>query len=234
MVITREVDPRASRASLALLGAAQLAFVVVEAASGTWRVHAGALYPYRHLPGVPLVSTTWLGLEWCAAVVAGAWLASGRGVARATRWAAAVACWSITQRYTNGRALLCIALVSLALAPPRSGCTHAFGLLRAQLLLVYGMSVVHKLRAGFSSSPGIAALLGVEARWDGALGAATLFAELATPLALVFAPRAGLALAVAMHLLFAAALPFVAPFSLASLALACLFVRPRGGATTAG
>lgn len=234
VVIDRALDPRAARASLALLGLAQASFVAVELASGTWRVHAGALYPYRHLPGVPLVSTTWLLAEWSAAIVAAAWLVSGRGVAWAARLAAAVACWSVTQRYTNARALLCIALVSLAIAPPRGGRTPAFGLLRAQLLLLYGMSALHKLREGFVSSSGIARLVGVDPSWDGALGAATLIAELATPAALLVAPRAGLVLAALMHGAFTAALPFVAPFSLVSLALACLFVRSREGAATGG
>lgn len=232
-MIDRAVSPTAARASVALLGASLAAFVAVEAASGTLRVHAGELYPYRHLPGVPLVSPAWVVVEWCGALLAAALLASGRGVALAVRLAAVVACFSISQRFGNARALLCIALVSLALAPPVAGRSPAFGLLRAQLLLVYTMSVVHKLRDGFLSSPGVAALLGVDPAWDHALGVATLAAELATPVALVFAPRAGLALALAMHAAFAACLPFVAPFSLVSLSLACLFVRPREVATTA-
>ncbi|MCC6644079.1 MAG: hypothetical protein IT374_00705, partial [Polyangiaceae bacterium] len=228
----RAVDPRAARASLALLGAAPAAFVAVEAASGTWRVHAGELFPYRHLPGVPLAPTRWLAVEWALALLSAALLASGRRVAWATRLAAAVACLSITQRYTNGRALLCIALVSLALAPPVEARSPAFGLLRAQLLLVYGMSVVHKLREGFLSSPGVARLMGLDPSVDAAAGALVLAAEVATPAALVLAPRAGLALALGMHAAFTVYLPFVAPFSLVSLALACLFVTPRGVATT--
>ena len=230
-MIDRDVDPRAARASLALLGLSLAAFVVVEAVSGVARVHRGELFPYRHLPVAPLVPEGALYAEWALAIVAAAGLLSGRRVAWFVRAAALVACFSITQRFTNGRALVCIALVSLAIDPPTEGRSQAFGLLRAQLLLVYGMSVVHKLLDGFVAAPGVTGLLGVDAAWDRPLGALTLLLEVATPLALVLAPRVGLALAVVMHAGFSVALPFVAPFSLASLGLACLFVRPRDVAT---
>lgn len=232
MVIDGPVDPRAARAALALMGATLIAFVIVEVASGVWGVHGGQLFPYRHLPVVPLVGQRWLLVEWSAATLVGVGLASGRGVAWFVRLGALVACFSLSQRYSNGRALLCIALVSLALDPPVDGRSHANGLLRAQLLLVYVTSVLHKLTEGFLSAPGIAERVGVGAEWDRPLGIATLVMELAIPLLLSWRPRAGVALAVVMHAAFAAAMPFVAPFSMLSVALACLFVRPRDVATT--
>lgn len=209
-----------------LLGAAMVALVVHEVWAGYPRVHAGELFPWRHLPVVPLASPAVATAEWAALAVLGACVALQVAPRVTLRLAALVALWGIGQRYTNQRALLVIVLSFLALDPPGpdpgSRAWPNVALVRLQLVLVYVTAAVAKILEGFLSGDSLAVLLGMAPGPARAASIAVVAAELALPILLVLAPRAG-ALGVALlHAGFSLFMPGLLPFGLTMIAMAAL------------
>jgi hypothetical protein len=233
-------DPRAVDASLRLLGAALLACVATDAWAGAWRVHGGDLFPWRHLPGVPLYGHAGLAFEWALGVAAGSSLLASAGRSRPplallALWSGALAtALGLSQRFSNHRALLLIVLVFVGLAPPRTRdpdfaarARPNLALVRAQLVLVYVFSVVHKACRGFTSGAALASLFGWSHAPSQIAAWGTLAIEALVPVLLLKAPRVGLAVGVALHVAMAVLLPSVWPFSFAMVAMGALFLYPR-------
>jgi hypothetical protein len=202
-----------------------------------WGVHTGRLFPWAHLRGVPLYSTTGLVIEWLMLAIAGLGLATGVRRSVAARLGLVVIFVGLTQRYSNHRALLAIALLFVALRPV--DCENAplllerhpnIALLRYQLVIVYLFSALNKLAHGFMDGHVLTVLFGIAPPLAQPLAWLFVLAELATPLLLWRAPRAGLALAFVLHVGFAALMPALWPFTITMLALAMLF--QRGAAPT--
>jgi hypothetical protein len=237
--------------SLRLYGLALTVDVGIEIASDVWGVHAGRLYPYRHVDLVPLYPTGALAVEWALRGAAGLLLVlfarRAQVVAAAVRLASLALFAALLQRYSNHGALLFLIALFLSLAPPDvtapsfDDAPHpALGLVRAQLVIVYVFTALNKLLHGFTSGASLGRVLGLGAATELSRAASWLVVglELTLPLVLVLAPRAGVALVLALHLAFSATMPNVTSFGLAMLAMAVLFVdRPRsphapsGGAT---
>jgi hypothetical protein len=222
----RSVDRRAVTWSLRLFGAALLAEVAFEAWAGVWDVHAGRLYPWRHLPILPLYPTWALAIEWSVEALAGIALLANAKVSIALRAAAIVTLVAVLERYSNHGALLFLVALFYAMAPPSSETDEqpTLGLLRAQLVIVYGASALNKIAHGFLSGRSLENLLGFSHGVAQALAIATVVAELGLPVLLWWRPRLGLVGVIALHLGFAVFLSGLASFGLAMTALAVLFV----------
>lgn len=240
-------DARAVTWFLRVFGAALVVDVVAEVAAGVWHVHTGRFYPWRHLGIVPLYPASVLAVEWMLRATAGLALLARAGhagsVAVAVRVAAAVLFVAVLERYSNHGVLLFLVAFFLAIAPPDVGSRSfgdvahpALGLVRAQLVIVYVFSALNKLTHGFASGQSLSNLLG------GALGAGparalsvlVIATELAIPIVLLRSPRKGIALAIVMHLSFAALVPGVASFGLAMVAMAVLFAGAPGAGRGGG
>jgi hypothetical protein len=221
---------RQAAAFLCVLGSAIVACAASDGLLGAWRVQGGQLFPWRHLGGVPLYGHSLLVVEWLLGAVAGALLLARRRCDLAVKLALVATAMGISQRYSNHRALLLIVLVFVSLAPinldvPGSYAAPrpAFGLVRAQLLLVYAFSVLNKMLSGFLAGDALRSLFAWHAARPIAWG--VLLAEVAVPILLLVRPRWGIALAVVLHVSMAVVLPSVWPFSLTMIAMALLFLR---------
>lgn len=218
-----------------LLGATLIIVVATDVTNGVWDVHRGVLYPWRHLPIVPLYPPAVLLLEWGAIGGAGlALLFSGAGWRRGlfVRIAAVALFVSLSQRFANQRALVFLVTFFVSIAPPDTRdepfdvARPSLALVRAQLVIVYVFSAVNKLAHGFGDGAAIANLLGVRADLAAVLAWGVLAAELLLPVLLWVWPRVGIAGVVLLHVAMAIALPGVWPFSAIMIAMSVLFVRP--------
>jgi hypothetical protein len=231
-------DARAVTWFLRIFGVALVWSVGAELVSGVWRVHGGELYPWRHLGIVPLYPPAVLAAEWALRAAAGLAFAFGakrpKVMAAASRVAALVLFVAVLERYSNHGALAFLVAFYLTLAPPDPTSPSfaerlhpALGLVRAQLVIVYVFSALNKLAHGFASGQSLVNLTNgaVSLGLARPLSWATIAAELAIPLLLIRAPRAGIAAVVLMHLAFAVLVPGVASFGLTMIAMAVLFTR---------
>jgi hypothetical protein len=235
------VAPTAARTFHFLMGLALLVAALGEAVGGAWRVHAGELYPYRHLPGIPLYGVVGLSLEWAATALVGGALACGIAPRATVRLALIVAVVGITQRFSNHRALAVIVLAFAALDPwdPRSPDfsrrAHAgLSLVRVQLVIVYVAAAVAKIGSGFGSGDVLVRIMAMPRPLAAPLAWATIAVELAIPGLLLLSPRVGIAVVAVLHLAFAVALPETASFGLVMLAMAVLFTKAPGTEKSAG
>jgi hypothetical protein len=226
------------RWSYRLLGAALAGLAVQGWASGHLRGQAGELW-LRRLPALPLLPPAAAVVLWILMIACGACVALG-----VVRRAAVVAgtlllLVSLSQCWFNQKMLLTLTFLALALDPPEQDAP-AFGLVKAQLLLVYAASVVFKLRDGFWSGDALAALVAqMTARGlhgllpvsalgrPAALSVLVLAAEALLPFALVLRPRAGAAAVLALHAGLALFMPGIWPFSLTMAGAAVLFLPAR-------
>lgn len=229
----RSVDRRAVAWSLRLFGAALLAEVAFEAWAGVWDVHAGRLYPWRHLPILRLYPPWALAIEWALEALAGVALLANVKVGIVLRAAAIVTFAAVLERYSNHGALLFLVALFFAMDPPRLDSPSfaddehpTLGLLRAQLVIVYGASALNKVAHGFLSGRSLENLLGFSHGVAQALAIGTVVAELALPLLLWWRPRLGVVGVIALHAGFAVFLPGLASFGLAMTALAVLWLPP--------
>ncbi|AKV00733.1 hypothetical protein AKJ09_07396 [Labilithrix luteola] len=156
-----------------LFGAAILANVATEAASGMWAVHQGRLYPWRHLPILPLWSTTTLAIVWALLSLAGILVVLGslgrRGLTGLTgtgfRLAVPLLFLSVLEHYSNHGALLFLVGFYVALGPPsiaegKTAELPNMGLVRAQIVLVYVFGAVNKILHGFACGQSLVNLFG--------------------------------------------------------------------------
>jgi hypothetical protein len=230
-------DAAATGWFLRIFGLALIVDVATEIAAGVWSVHTGRFWPWHHIELMPLYSTGALSLEWLARGLAGLALAVGAHratvVAAAVRIAAVALFVALLQRFSNHGSLLFIMALFLSLAPPRVAASSfykvdhpALGLVRAQLVIVYGFSFLSKLTHGFASGHSLSNLLGGRLSLEHArpLSWLVMATELAIPWVLLRSPRWGIAVVATMHLTFAAFVPGVASFGLAMVAMAVLFV----------
>lgn len=228
------------RWSYRLLGAALAGVAVQEWAAGHLRGQAGELW-LRHLPAVPLLPPAAAVVLWILMIACGACVAWGFGRRAAVVAGTLLLLVSLTQCWFNQKMLLTLTFLALALDPPEQDA-QAFGLVKAQLLLVYAASAVFKLRDGFLSGDALAALveqmgtrglhglLPVSALGHlGALSVLVLAAEALIPFALVLRPRAGAAAVFALHAGLALFLPGIWPFSLTMAGAAALFLPAVDG-----
>ena len=216
-----------------LFGAALVANVATELCSGAWRVHSGELFPWRHLPIVPLYPPAMLAVEWIVSAAAGFALVVGVKRALAIRIAAAVILVGLSQRYSNHGALLFLVALFVSLAPPDVTASDFetrdqpnLMLVRAQLVIVYVFSAANKLAHPFASGAALEHLLGISHASAKPLAWMVIAAELALPVLLVTRPRLGIVAALALHAVFAATMPGLWSFGLVMLAMAALFVAP--------
>ena len=224
-----------------LLGAALAARLWTDEQSGIWRVHTGELFPWRHLPGVPLYSTWVLMIEWAALALAALGLLSGLQ-RRASLYLGLVAMlMGLSQRYANQNVLLLLILVFATLrflSPPGPATSELdfpnFGLIRWQLWIVYGFSIANKLAHGFLSGDAIDALFGAGAVLSQRAAFGVIAGEALVPILLCSGnARLGFCAAVLLHGMFALTMPGMWPFSFAMLAMAALFVQSAGSTGSA-
>jgi len=228
-----------------LYGLALLLEVASEVSGGVWDVHAGRLYPWRHLGIVPLYPPAVLAVEWLLTVIAAGTLVVTPLGRRAWAWRALVPVLLVAclERYSNHRALFFLVALFVSMAPPAAPDRARFereghpglGLARAQLVLVYVFAALSKIAHGFLSGAtltNVATTVGRSGipRLDPGparlLAWVVVVAELALPVVLVRAPRAGVPAVALLQLAFALALPGVASFGLLMVALAVLFLGP--------
>lgn len=232
-------DPLAVRTFERAFATALTVEVFAQVRSGVWRVHEGALYPWRHLGIVPLAPPALALVEWivvtaCALALFAAPSKSLR--ARAWQVLAPVLLWSVLQRFSNHGALFFLVALFVSMSPSRPyEKTDApnFGLVRAQLVIVYVFSALAKLLHGFGSGASLANLFG----WSPGLarGASwvVIAAELTLPVLVITRPKLGVGAVAIVHLGFALLLPNVTSFGLCMFAMAVLWVRPTSRSSPA-
>lgn len=207
------MSDRSVRVFRILFGLALVANVITEALSGVWHVHDGTFYPWHHLPFVGLYPAWALAVEWTITALAGVLFAMGHR--HAAKLAAVVLLVGLSQRYSNHAALLfLVALFS----------TLDLGLVRAQILIVYGFGALNKIVHGFLSGDSLMNLLGLPRPYS----IVVVAAEVMLPILLVMRPRIGLVGVVAMHLAFSVFMPGLSSFALCMIAMAVLWIRPSG------
>lgn len=235
-----------------LFGLALLVEIATQMSAGVWRVHAGELYPWRHIDVVPLVGTTGLAIEWAVVGACALVLVLGNAAARAARApraaerARAVA-WrvlafalfaSLLQRFSNHGSLFFLIAFFVSMRPPELSLDTSdfearphpnLGLVRAELVIVYVFSALAKLAHGFTSGASLVNLLGLTPALARTASIAVVAVELLLPIVVVRRPRLGLAAVVLVHAAFAAAIPGVVSFGLAMLAMTALWVRGERG-----
>jgi hypothetical protein len=220
---------------LRLFGLAIVVDVATELHSGVWEVHAGALYPWRHLGIIPLYPVRGLAVEWALRVAGGVVLLLGAGHLRAltlaVRTLVPVLFVALLERYSNHGVLLFLVALYLSLAPPdlaRPGfdaAPHAaLGLVRAQLVIVYVFSALNQVTHGFGRGDSLANLLGLARGPAHALSWVVIAVELLLPALCYLRPRLGLAGVALLHAGLALAIPGVWSFGLTMVAMATLFV----------
>lgn len=231
-----------------LLAATLVGLVLADIHNGMWALQAGRIYPYRHVPIVPLYGSAGLVVEWAAflASAAGLWLGVRRTVA--VRLAAAAMLASLTQHYSNHGALTFIVLLFTALRPPHGDAdllAPNMLLVRWQLAIVYVFSALNKLIADFAGGRTMENLYLalrdpiVSREWFAPLfrppgvapfSIAIIAAELAIPLLLSRRPRAGIALVLLLHGGITLLMPGLLPFALVMLAMSVLYLVPLDSA----
>jgi hypothetical protein len=224
-----------------------MARVAVDAVRGVWRIHSGELFPWRHLPGVPLYSTRWLLMEWMASLAAGLAMVLGLRLPLAVGVALLATIAGLSQRSSNQQSLMLIVLVFLALNPCGSGfsdprCSPNITLVKSQLAIVYVFSALNKVLGGFLDGSALrsslldsawlqAAVLEAGSAFDRglvtALSRGVVLTEFALPVLLLKWPRLGVTVVALLHVGFAVVMPGVLPFGLLMLAMSLLFLGPR-------
>ncbi len=235
-------DARSVEWFFRLFGAALVANVVTEIRAGVWRVHTGELYPWRHLPIVPLTPPAVLAGEWACVGAAGIAMAIGVRRALAVRVAAPALLLGVLERFSNHASLMFLVAFFVALAPPPDVRAEDFAerqlpnlaLVRAQLAIVYVFSALNKIARGFLGGASLVNLFGWSPRAAVPLSIAVVVAELALPVALVVAPRVGIAGVALLQIAFATQLPGLWSFTLTMIAMAVLFVPPPPQIATRG
>lgn len=229
LVEVADFDGRSLRWMARLYGLALAIEVVTGIRSGLHRVHTGELYPWRHLPFVPLYPAPVLFVEWAVTIVVAAVLVFGGASLRRHAWRAAamVTLTALSQRYSNHGALAFLVAAFVALDPPAVDdgvVTSPFvALVRAQLAIVYVFSALNKLLHGWLTGASLANLLGVPATTARPLAFAVIACELAIPALLVVRPRIGIVTLVVLHAGFAVALDNVTSFGVVMAAMAVTF-----------
>jgi hypothetical protein len=220
---------------LRCLGLAIAVDVVTEIAMGVWGVHAGHLYPWRHLDILPLYGTHLLALEWGLRLLCGAALIlvpHRRALTLVTMRVGAVVLFVTTlERYSNHAALIFLLTLFVGLSSQSLGSTRrvsnepTLGLVRAQLVIVYVFSALNKVAHGFLNGGSLSNLAGGRLSLEVArpLSWCVVAVEFAIPLLLKIQPRVGLVLVIGLHAAFSVFMPHVTSFGLAMLAMALLF-----------
>jgi hypothetical protein len=205
--------------------------MVTDWGAGIYRVHTGELFPWRHLPVVPLYSPKLLLLEWLLLVASGLALLLLTQLRVALYVALFATAMGLSQRYSNQGALALIVLVCCVLKPTtpsdlttRAAAPH-LDLLRYQLLIVYGFSALNKIRAGFLSGAALATLLHIPLPLAHLGSWLVVLTELLLPLLLVRKqPHLAWLGVLLLHLAFSLLMPGLIPFGLLTLALATLWL----------
>lgn len=231
-------DARATRTFERLFGAALLVELATQMASGVWRVHAGESYPWRHLGIVPLAPPSLLALEWALVGLAASALVVAPARVRRYAWRVLppVLLWGVLQRFSNHGSLFFMVSVFVAMAPPdldrgepvasfEAGEHPNLGLVRAQIVVVYGFSALAKLLHGFTSGASLVNLLGVAPSLAKAMSWGVIGVELALAALVMTRPRLALAGAVLLHASFALVLPNVLSFGVCMVSMATLWWR---------
>jgi|GEM_PF-2742413 len=232
-------EPRAVSAFERLFGVALLVEIATQVRADTWGVHAGRLYPWRHLGILPLYPPAVLALEWTIASACGVILLAAPRRSHATRslaWRilAPVLLVSVLERFSNHGVLFFLVAFFTSMNPPDADAPDFaarehpnLGLVRAQLVVVYVFSALAKLLHGFTSGASLRVLIGLLPPVAAAASWVVVVGELLLPLLLWKRPAAGIAAVVLVHAAFAYALPNVASFGVVMVALAVLFAGTR-------
>lgn len=226
------ITPRALAGFYRLLGASLIARGVTDCNAGIHRVHSGELFPWRHLPIVPLYPPGVLVVEWLLLAVSGVALLLLVRLRAALFVALLATGMGLSQRYSNQGALALIVLICCVLKPTtpielqHRVASPNLDLLRYQLLIVYTFSALNKTRAGFLSGATLSNLLSLPLSWAGFASWAVVLGELLLPLLFLWRPRPAWAGVLLLHLAFSFLMPGLVPFGLLMLALATLWL-PR-------
>jgi len=241
MLLDERFDRRSVRWFERLFGVALIVEVATQITSGVWQVHAGALYPWRHLDLVPLAPPAVVAIEWVLVVACATSLVVDRMRAIAWKVLVPLLLWGVLQRFSNHGSLFFMIALFAAMAPPRLGDGDAFekdehpnlGLVRAQIVIVYAVSALAKLLHGFTSGASLMHLFHLAPSVAKAGAWAVIGGELALAVLVVRRPRIAIVAAALMHGAFALVIPNVASFGLAMVAMAFLWIRAlspeRGG-----
>jgi hypothetical protein len=183
---------------------------------------------------LPLLPAPWLPLYWGLMLAGAALLPMARARRAGEYLALAGALVQCSQQFSNHHFLLVLVLVYLVVLP----AGEKWAMLRWQLGIVYGFSVLNKLGAGFYTGESLANLYALlQPAWlpaflFGAAGSgAVLLAELLIPALLIARPRAGLGLLIAFHGSLVLLMPELATFGLLMTGLGLSFFVPRGELT---
>jgi len=216
--------------------------VVEDQFNGRWAIQSGELFPWRHMPMVPLLPAPELLVEWTGLIIAAVGLAFGWRRRACATLASLLIALSLTQMFQNQKLLLFSIALALAIGGDAENEDTRW-YLKWQLVVVYGFTVAHKFIDGFADGAVLQNLaqtllaeplafaprtwvLQALTNQDVARVAslATLAVEITIPFALFRLPRAGFTLVVLFRLGLSLTMPDLAAFGFAMASLAFLFV----------
>ncbi len=193
-----------------------------------WGIHAGLIYPIRHLDGVPLYSDLFLALEWIITTSGAALILSPkfRRLGLALALIGLLASW--TQLFQNQKTLMIITiLISFVKSPYDNRPAHR--LLEWQLILMYLFTALAKLNGEFVTGATLQTLLSdrlpvaLPTSAYAALSWTTIALEFLIPVLLLKRNIVVLFAIFILHGLFAVTLDDIWPFTFITYALAILF-----------
>ncbi len=223
-----------------LLSLSLFSLLVEEFCAGTWEIHSGQLYPWRHFAFVPLYGTTWLFIEWLLLGVGALLLLFSRTRSWGTVFTGVSLVFGFSQRVSNHRLLMLLVLLYLVFFPVQL----KFKAVRYQLLLVYLFAAVHKMNAAFLSGEVFLFLSrATHDSWAGDYWVRQVLAgpeahvlawmiigfELLIPVLLLRSPWFGFVGVGIMHLGFSLFIPGIWCYSFLMIAMASLFLGQQIG-----
>ena len=229
-----------------LLAATLAALVLADLHNDLWGFQAGRIYPYRHVPVVPLYGRPGLVLEWAAFLTSAAGLWRGHRRPAALWLGAGAMLASLTQHYSNHGTLTFMVLLFTALHAPREDADLVrpnMLLVRWQLAIVYVFTALNKVIADYLGGQSMANLYlairdpRVPREWFAAmfrppgvvaLSIGIVVVELLIPPLLSRWPLVGFALVLGLHGGITILMPGILPFGLIMVTMSVVyFVRLR-------
>lgn len=205
-------------------------------------IHSGEVFPSRqYFPSIPIYSVFVFYLELTLAFV-GALLLNSKKVRTASLIIVIAYLMGLSQMFQNQKTLILIVASTLLIQPLSKNDRSSIWFLRYQLILVYSISALQKMFSGFNSGLDLLEttkyLLGLEnnlfikqlltylqdPRTAEVFSLSTIVVELLIPIALIKAPRLGVALVILLHLSMNLLMKDITPFSLTMLALSLTFL----------
>ncbi len=226
-----------------LVSLALLCFVLSQMINGTWQIHTGELFPWRHFRRLPLLPAYTVAVRW-ALLVFSTFLILIPSSRRLGLWlASACMLLGLTQQFSNHASLIFLVLFYLSITSAKQK-HYSYQMIRYQLMIVYFFSALNKFDHGFYRGETLASLgksmpssllplawqqfflsepLVVPISW------LVIALELALPVLLLKYPKPAVVMVLFFHVGMSLVMPGIWSFTLIMFAMSVLFLLPDSG-----